>query len=532
MPYTILIVDDDKRIRDGLTRHIEWERIGFYEPLHASGGFEALELCQRTPVDVIITDIKMAGMSGLDFAERMMRFRKQTIMIILSGFGDFEYAKTAMKFGIRHYLTKPTDLTQLTSVLEETASELDSRLRQTESLKAMEERYREAIDLFAEQFLLRLAHGLADSPEAVHASVREYRLTLPYSSYALASLASADHAALAQQMRRIRRRCALWRETSDLSCYPFVHQEEERIYLLLNYDDRETALQALRQLRERSEQPQRERADLAISGPVAQLSDISLCFNQLRHWPGAAGPMQVGGFADYAEHENERPEPVYPAAEEKRLVLAMSSGDTERAALCLERIFAELHAQQAHPEKYREYFVKLFFAMERAVAELKSDIHRILGERIYPTQKAQEFRQAGPMLEWLQRACAECTEYLTSHSLSYTQKFVEHIKSYIEKHYMEDISLHSVSAAVHLSPTYVSKIFKKATGRNFIDYLTSVRMEMAKAMLGNVNNKVYEIASNVGYQSTKHFSQVFKGNTGMTPTEYRDKIHWSKESGH
>ena len=122
---------------------------------------------------------------------------------------------------------------------------------------------------------------------------------------------------------------------------------------------------------------------------------------------------------------------------------------------------------------------------------------------------------------WLQEHIRRLLSLLHQSHDSYSTHIINEIRKYISAHFSEDITLSSVAQAVHLSPYYVSKMFKKVTGEKFIDYLTSVRMEKAMELLSSCDSRIYEVAERVGYKSTKHFSQVFRTYTGKTPFEYK-----------
>ena len=112
----------------------------------------------------------------------------------------------------------------------------------------------------------------------------------------------------------------------------------------------------------------------------------------------------------------------------------------------------------------------------------------------------------------------------------YAQEIINSIHTYISAHYSDEITLSSIAQVVHLSPYYISKLFKKTTGENFIDYLTSVRMERAMELLTSPEVRIYDVAEQVGYKSTKHFSQVFRNYTGKTPSEYRQIYYRDSEA--
>lgn len=198
--YSVLVVDDDKRICEGLSKHIGWENNGFSKPLMAFNGQEALQILKREKIDLLVTDIRMPLMSGLELAERVSRQYVNTSIVILSGYNDFEYAKTAMRFGIKHYLTKPTDLNQFSSLLHEIKNEIDSKYNKNEKIKALEKKYSTAVDILIEQFLIDLSLGAIKRGSELNSFFQEYNLSFQYTYYNIISLKILD---LEKQTSRI-----------------------------------------------------------------------------------------------------------------------------------------------------------------------------------------------------------------------------------------------------------------------------------------------------------------------------------------
>lgn len=524
MSYSVLIVDDEKKIRDRLLRHVEWESMNFNRPLQASGGLEALELMHRTPVDLLITDVKMPRMDGLELAERVCALSRHTAIVILSGFSEFEYAKKAMAFGVKHYLTKPTDLNQLHHALQSVCDELEQRDRQDQRLKVFERKYREALDVMLGQYMSGLARGASVPEEAVRGFLQEHRTELPYRAYSLLAVRVSRSAAGDRDgpsLYRAFRRSVL---LHPLAVCPFFIDSEELLFALVNYDDPAALQSAAAEIAEQfgGMQP----AWVAVSASFGSLRDMAASYRQLTEMADRFGRKPAGGVHLYAEFKARPAEGAapYPQDLEKRLLASITAGNGGEAGRIVRGLFEPAADGDIHPEAYRERFAKLFFAMEEGLREFQIDSQEIGGERIYPLKKAREFRDPREMGDWLADWAERCIRCLHDRRVPVSVKFVEQIKAYIEAHYMDDITLQSTSEAIHLSPAYIGKMFKKATGSNFVEYLTEVRMRHAKLLLADFRIRIYEIVGQVGYASTKHFSQVFKACTGLTPTEYRDRV--------
>ncbi|TBL75238.1 response regulator [Paenibacillus thalictri] len=524
MAYTVLITDDDPKIRDGLAAHMDWSGLGFEAPLKAAGGQETLELMKYRQIDLLITDIRMPGMSGLEVAEAVTRLYKHTAIVILSAFHEFEYAKTAMKYGIKHYVTKPTDLDQLTRVVNDITSELEAKRKMTEKWKTIEKKYSEAVELLIEQFFLDLAHGAVKSDAYIASMLADYGISLPYVRYGMLRIALTDNRSVFLHkavLERVLQQAAL---PHAVQYYSFC-DHEWALSLAVNFeatDDFRRFAMSIRELSAAGGMPVR----IGASREVYALEALPACHRQAQE-ALLAGKLPEVAFCERAESEPFR-DMTYSTDNEKIWLTYIVACDEEKALNMLDSLFAPLFEQNAYRETFHEYVAKLYFALEAVVAELQIEMRLITGERIFPVTKVTEFYAMEELVDWFKRLTGKTIQYLNEAKIPGSHKFVEQMKAYIELNYMNEITLYSTAEAVHLSPAYVSKLFKKATGLSFVEYVTQVRMNKAKTLLADLHTKVYEVGARVGYKNTKHFSQVFKTSSGMTPSEYREYVRPGK----
>ncbi|MFK2826678.1 helix-turn-helix domain-containing protein [Bacillus sp. B190/17] len=188
-------------------------------------------------------------------------------------------------------------------------------------------------------------------------------------------------------------------------------------------------------------------------------------------------------------------------------------------------LFNELFAKQkVDPEVLKLQISEISTVLARAAvdggANLK-EVHSILLEY---TKDLNTIENLAEMEQWLENMIYRFTDLVFNNKNEYSLKSVQKAMDYIEKHYLEHITLEKVSSYVHLSPTYFSRLFKSATGTNFVEYITHLRIEKAKTLLMDLNYTVYQIAFEVGYSNSHYFSRVFKTIVGKTPSEYRNSI--------
>lgn len=534
MAYSVLIVDDDRRIREGLIRHIDWEVLGFDIPMQVQSALEALEIFKYKKIDVLITDIRMPAMSGLELSEKVSASYVHTVIVILSGYSDFQYAKTAMKYGIRHYITKPTDLDQFSKVLTGIKNDLEAKKQHIEQIKDMEKRYNTAVEMLLEQFFVDISHGAIKSEITVQNFMSKHNIHFPFSYFNVITVDISDfeNTALKKQIYdsnqfsiSIKNMLKIILNDYNVTYYTYSTTDSS-INIILNFDDNAGIAGLSESLYEYCRNIGGVETLVAVSSSVTNLRHISICYNQVQEILSLKQHAGVKGVVRYADIESSITVDInYPSEKEKLLLSYITNMESPKAKNIIDSIFLPLVSYRGHLDTCREYMVKLLFAIESCINDFNIDIKDIFGEKLFPLKKALEFRSSEDIIFWLKEFTVKVINHLNDIKLPYSYRFVEKTKDYIEENYMKDITLFSASEAVHLSPTYISKIFKKTTGYNFIEYLSMTRVNKAKLLLSDTNSKIYEVGTSVGYKSIKHFSQVFKSYTGMTPTEYRESVN-------
>ena len=535
--YSVLVVDDDKRICEGLSKHVNWESNGFLQPVMAFNGQEALQIFKKQRIDLLITDIRMPLMSGLELAERVSRQYINTSIVILSGYNDFEYAKTAMKFGIKHYLTKPTDLSQFSALLSEIKRELDTKHNKNEKIKALEKKYSTAVDILIEQFFIDLSLGAIKKGSVLDSFFQEYDLNFQHPYYNIISIKIFDlenqtghihKYETNQYIASLKNIISITLNAYNLVYYTFSLASDV-VNIVINSNGIADVSLAGENILKNIKTISGANAAVAISECVTDIEHLTVCYQQIEEMLSLITLRNTGGIIHYSQIERKIPSKVdYIKEKEKLLLACLINAEADKALNMVDSIFRPLSENTASLDNVREHFVKMFFAIDSYLKEHNVNLSNITEEEISALKKAQEFCTVEDFVSWVKILILKITNYISNMKIPCGNKLAELIKEYIEENYMFNISLYSASEKIYLSPTYISKIFKKVTGSNFVEYLTTIRMEQAKKLLLDYNNKIYEIGGLVGYRSIKHFSQVFKKYTGMTPTEYREGLNPAK----
>lgn len=503
MCYRVLLVDDEKRIRVGLSNFIDWKALGYAPPLLAADVEEARGILRAQKIDLLITDIRLPDGTGLELCESIRPEHPDMPVFLLSAYGDFEYAREAIQLGVKHYFTKPTDLQALSAALADAHSKLERQRLALEQQLSRDEQHARSQQFLLSRLWKDLANGVIQDDAELHSMLRDFRIDLPHSHFALIQLSTSPETEdrtvlLLQELLR------------NASCVPFSFQDMGRLYLLVNNPGELDLTGLLTDFLQDSSSGLQLRCSDSLPG----LSSIPRCMIQLCQEPRLLGSP---------EHT---PQPTVPSDREEKLYTlenalleAIKSNRKIDAMLLLD----ELHQVYADlPPVIRcDILTLITLLIQQYTRRFGVTLSSLYGDDFSLSRTIQQLSTPAQMDLWLREHVSNIFRVIQENKSDYSQQVINSIQSYVSTHYAEEITLNSVSQVVHLSPYYVSKLFKKTTGENFIDYLTSVRIEKAMELLSSPGVRVYEVAEQVGYKSTKHFSQIFRAYTGKTPSEYR-----------
>ena len=464
--FPLLIVEDDKEIRDALRQSPAWENWGFFVMGAAPSAGKALELARSHPPAVVLTDIRMQGMSGLDLIERMREMYPDTQYVILSGYSEFEYARRAVHLEVVEYLTKPVDDQRLEAVFSGIRERIRSRWTMQSSLAA------------ARQAFLA---GAMDAPmEEGEWQARMAALNLPGETPPLFLALAEGEIIPEERLTRL----------SPLYCFPY----QGRQAMIFQSDCSDLLRDALP-----------EGARCGVSGPgglrelfrLRQQAEQALdrLFFQdgklMRFAPGHAAPRQL-------------------KADPQGIITAMEHLDADALTRALEDWFSVLCLSASGAGPVREAC-------------------RQLADTLYlPSKKefsASGLLSAGSAAELKRELFRLCLELLEKKRADLNNASVSaRARRYIDEHIEDRLALSDIAAALYLNPSYLSRTFKKETGGNIGVYVNERKIDAAKKYLGNMDSGVCEIALKLSFSDYAYFCVLFKKITGETPLAYRRRI--------
>ena len=521
----VLIADDEERICQLIQALGEWQRLELEVVATASNGPDTLSLIRTLRPDILITDIRMPGCDGLQVVEEARGFLPALEVIVISGYAQFDYAQTAIRFGVGEYLLKPINRAALNRSLEKMATRCLARQQKETDIESLLESRLDDRQLLRQKLIADLVAGRLDAPDAdeleraYHFSASEdacqlflLKIDFDPERFAEASLAIVN--AKAQ---------SLVTPSLQAICTDFILDfAAPGMVGVLNYDRRRQ--ESLRtQLRNALNQLVAERGlfgpvefSLALGPLCPKVSELGASYQALL---SVAAERLTEGTGQLLEGLPE-PSGVMEMEYQTRYAGAiahaidvMSVTEADGAAIALEEATAIPGVRGWE-----------LLALARAAGLLF--LTRLNAEQLDETLAAYYARlsqcpSAAALFASLRKLQRDQLDALAQRMRDRDTQPIRNAKAYIRKNYAQPITLEEVSAAIGFSVNYFSTLFKKETGSGFAKYLTRVRMDEARALLRDTNQSVADICKCVGYSDLKHFTRTFKAETGLTPGEYR-----------
>jgi len=542
-----MVVEDEDLIRRGIIKSINWSELGFEIIAEASNGKEALEKIENNVPHVIMTDVRMPVMDGLELAKKVNEKFKNVKIVILSGFADFEIARSAIKFHVFEYLLKPTDKKKFIDTFKRLREQLDKEDREADNALHIRKKLNEGMAKLREEFLLNLVDGEVGPINMLKDRMDYLELDLSANNFTVAVL-SIDG-----DMKNVLNE---WKNDESLLAFSYVNIIVElldvvncgavvangirEIIIIFNFKEEENKYELLNSIVKNSITYISNllfRGDsLSISAGIGltypNITEVYKSYKQAKKALEGKFFKRDKQFFVYEECGNTEVSyerqwiKDYPE-EANQIINDTVTGNVGKVRSSITLLFERYIGEKLSSKFIKNYCYVLFFLLNASLSEfteqeeicgvLKTDFE----SQVASISTIHELRE---YVTGIFTQVAEQMNFFRENGGSSHRKIIDTVKEYIDKNYSRDISLEQLSKQVYLSPVYLSFLFKSVTGENYTDYLKKIRLEKAKELLRRVELKVYEVGNMVGYNDYKYFSIQFKKAYGISPTEYRDGI--------
>ncbi len=522
--YRLIIVDDEAAIRRGMCNYIPWNDMGFEVVADLEDGKETIEYLQDNDVDVIISDIEMAEITGLELSKYVYNERPNIKMVILSGYKVFEYARKAVEYNVEYYLLKPVNLDEVKEVFGKIKTDLDSQKTDEEFLLLKQKDFAKILLELQEQFFTSMLVGSFFSEEKVIEKSRilelDFKSQTPYALLDLKFGYLSDDEAIYIDNHD---------ERQKLLHSMFGRKNEDIVYYVVSLSNGITKVIAASNC-DISEDEFEKKLTSQIEDKcqvVEKLMQIKLevaienLFNSLDDFIKHKHTLQMHVEKDSKETKLVKEDYKRLIEKYKLLIEYISDGDFEALDGLIDNIFFEFRNLPLYHVK--NLVIDMFSLLSTKFMKMGNGLWESVNEKV----DYQEIMKKGSM-DSLKVECKDLLKHavsvLNSVQNDASKCIVNNAILYIKDNYGDDLSLDVIADKYFLSPAYFSRLFKQYTGSTFTEYLTNIRMEKAKEFLLLGKYKIYEISQMVGYNSEKYFFRVFKQYTGSAPTEYTRNV--------
>ena len=534
----VFLVEDEIVMREGIKNNIDWEKEGFEFAGEASDGELAYPLIQKEKPDILIADIKMPFMDGLELSRLVRQELPDIKVIILSGYDEFEYAKEAISIGITDYLVKPIAGAKLLEAVKKVGKIIEEEQQQRLFLKTFEKERLENIHLAKQKIFRSLASGKKPVSELLK-DAREAGVDLAANRYNIVLLQifeegetvgySEKQNAAAQDIEEM---------TEHMPGVLMVELGIEGWALIIKETDTERSLeQILPDFVEKLQEIIRGYEGIEYFGgvgrAVCRLSELNRCFEEANR----AFSYRYLINRNQIIYSEEEANGSFAGGRLKASSLNVINMDREIVERFLKtglksevRHFIDEYFESVGESGIRSFLLRqyvtmdMFFttvAMLRQIGYDSEDLVERCGDFQAMTSVFSSVEQTKSYLQGVFEAALDLRDTVSQKKYS---SLLKNARTYIEQNYdNEEISLNTVAASVNLSPNHFSTIFNQETGQTFIEFLTHVRMEKAKELLRGTSMRMSEIAYTVGYKDAHYFSYLFKKTQECTPREFRSQ---------
>ncbi|MDO4261291.1 MAG: response regulator [Eubacteriales bacterium] len=531
----VFLVEDEIVMREGIKNNIPWAQEGFEFAGEASDGELAYPLIQKTKPDILITDIRMPFMDGLELSRLVKKELPSIKIIILSGYDEFEYAKEAISIGITDYLVKPVSGAQLLEAVRKVARIVEEEKQQKQFLETFERERMENTRLARQKFFRSLVSG----KHPVSALLEEGRavgLELAANRYNILLFQVFDDGEVesySEETNRVTQAVEDMAEQMDGVMTIELGLEGWAFILKASGEEELAALEEAFSGRLQAVAGDGQSGIEYFGGlgrPVGRLSELNKCFEQANRafaYRYLKKRGQIVRDADAAEAPADEQLTIgsldVNKVDRKVVSSFLKTGIRSEIPHFMDEYFASVGEQNIQSLMFRQYVTMDAYLAAAAVLEELGCPSDALVERCGDFQSMSAvLNTIEQTKDYLSRVFETVIGLRESVSQRKYSSLLKDARAYIRQNFdNEDISLNTVAASVNLSPNHFSTIFSQETGQTFIEFLTAVRMEKAKELLRATSMKTAEIAFAVGYKDPHYFSYLFKKTQECTPREFR-----------
>ncbi|WP_068617252.1 response regulator [Paenibacillus tuaregi] len=537
--YKLILVDDESDVREGLLTEIDWSSLGFEVSDTAENGREASEMIERHQPDVVVTDIQMPFMNGLQLSEWIREHYPGTKIVILTGYEEFEYAQKAIRLQIDEYVLKPFSSREFIDILQKVKDHLDEEAADKENIQVLTEHYRKNLPVLQSMFLSSLVSKQLPLRE-IRDKLLSYSLDLEGSRFMVSILrldprprdredGLSSLKLMYDQDLELFAVLNIAAEVGEKYAigHTFIHHDEVVLLSTGEGPDSDglsqTTLKVLEEIRHNVERFLKMTVTAGAGTVQISLQNVHLSYREAEQ---AMDYRLILGGNKVIWIEDVENRPARQRTEiqlsEQELIRCLKLGTELEIRALLDHLFDQIMEAGISYQEFQIYLLEMLTAAVKVAKELQVDLEQLFGSGGTGIGEITKFKHIIEARTWFKDLCVKLRSSIAMDRESSYNRLVEEAKEYILEHYKDsDISINRVCEHLHISTGYFSTIFKKEMKMTFVNYLLGIRMDAAKELLLHTELKAFEIAEKVGFADPNYFSFCFRKKFGISPKEFR-----------
>ncbi|MEK3909962.1 response regulator [Paenibacillus sp. FSL H7-0331] len=532
--YRVLIVDDEASVRSGLRDCVDWAPLGLELAGEAEDGEIALSLVASSSIHIVLTDVRMPHMDGIALAQKLRDMHPAVKVVMISGFGDVDYLKSAIKLEAVDYILKPIRLQELHEVLTRVVRLLQEEDQTRQSWLAQQIKLNQSIPLLRERYLTTLVVDGTHSTETLQEKFQLLNIDLPVKAARLGVFVIRidDYSTALSEMSEREKQLlsfALLNISEDIVKQDYCgHTFETKpgeyagIVHFHTDDDEEQLFTTLQECRNQINRLLKRNVTIGVGCTVRDWSSLPESYRiaadaaEHRWFLGKNQIITMDSLASV-------PGPHHHTLQldVRSCITVLKAPNWITVTSFLNEVFGK--GKGTAPVQYgRIISMYMIIACSELLLELEASVTAIQESEQRLMNKLAGFETVSELMSALLEHVRLTYDAIADKREHKTRNVVTLIKGYIEEHYAKDLTIAEIAATVYLTTTYICLLFKQETGMTINDYVIEVRLREAKRMLADPQHKTYDICYAVGYKDPSYFSKLFKKHTGLTPSEFRE----------
>ncbi len=520
--YKLLIVDDESIEREAIRYIVSKSDLAIDTVEEAKDGYHALSQAADVDPDIVLLDIRMPGLDGLEVG-RILRKQKPTIKIIyMTAFDSFDYAKEAIKIGVEEFIVKPAPIDKTIEILATCIQKLDEDERLKRQQENLEVKLIQISGYLESEFVNSVVNGEIDEQQA--GDYLNFMLSEFKEGFGVVIEIGDDysHGSLLHRnmvkKRFVEKLTILLKENVKF----LMNQVKNTIYILVFGYDSDKKKTIVRTIEDEidlvTEEINEQLAIPIFYGFGKPCSQISSMWKSFARAKAASRDMMM----EKAENDEELTTPLSGMDyKEHELCISIFKGEEAEMKRIADEILDNIVYANNDINAIRLKLYEFVILLNRYLNKESQQKHAVPN---YIFDDLKDIESRGEARNYIHRYLVGILEEIDEQKDSKTTNVLDHAIEYIESNYQQGITLEDVAFEIGFSTYYFGKMFKKTYKTSFTDYLTDVRIRKAKELLRNPGITVKDITYEVGYMDPNYFTRVFKKHEGVTPTEYRNQF--------